>query len=174
MELRDVVVVSAVRTPMGNFGGSLRDLPVWELGKHAMSEALRRAGVRPDEMDAFALSSQQKAARAQDNGWFDEEVTPVEVPASGKKPGFRFDKDESIRRDTSLEKLGRLRAAFRKEGSVTAGNACGMSGARIVRSIHKSDGWQVEDLAEMLEATLKSHFAPVDTSPEYIGWDPLV
>jgi NAD(P)-dependent dehydrogenase (short-subunit alcohol dehydrogenase family) len=45
---------------------------------------------------------------------------------------------------------------------------------RIVRSIHKSDGWQVRDLAEMLEATLKSHFSPLDTSPEYIGWDPLV
>jgi len=45
---------------------------------------------------------------------------------------------------------------------------------RIVRSIHNSDGWQVEDLAEMLEATMKSHFAPLDTSPEYIGWDPLV
>ncbi len=45
---------------------------------------------------------------------------------------------------------------------------------RILRSIHKSDGWQIEDLSEMLEATMKSHFAPLDTSPEYIGWDPLV
>jgi NAD(P)-dependent dehydrogenase (short-subunit alcohol dehydrogenase family) len=45
---------------------------------------------------------------------------------------------------------------------------------RIVRSIHKSDGWEVEDLAEMLEATMRSHFTPLDTSPEYIGWDPLV
>ena len=45
---------------------------------------------------------------------------------------------------------------------------------RILRSIHKSDGWQVEDLSELLEATMKSHFAPLDTSPEYIGWDPLV
>ncbi|MEW6443063.1 MAG: SDR family oxidoreductase [bacterium] len=45
---------------------------------------------------------------------------------------------------------------------------------RIVRSMHKSEGWKVEDLSEMLEATMKSHFTPVDTSPEYIGWDPLV
>jgi acetyl-CoA C-acetyltransferase len=84
-------------------------------------------GIGREEMDAFALSSHQKAAQAQDNGWFDEEITPVEVPAKGKKPGFLFDKDESIRRDTSLEKLGKLRAAFKKDGSVTAGNACGMT-----------------------------------------------
>ena len=45
---------------------------------------------------------------------------------------------------------------------------------RIVRSMHKSDGWEVEDLAEMLEATMRSHYTPLDTSPEYIGWDPLV
>ncbi len=45
---------------------------------------------------------------------------------------------------------------------------------RIVRSIHKSDGWGIEDLSELLEDTMKSHFAPLDTSPEYIGWDPLV
>jgi NAD(P)-dependent dehydrogenase (short-subunit alcohol dehydrogenase family) len=45
---------------------------------------------------------------------------------------------------------------------------------RIVRSMHKSDGWEVQDLNEMLEATMKSHFTPLDTSPEYIGWDPLV
>ena len=45
---------------------------------------------------------------------------------------------------------------------------------RIVRSIHKSDGWEVQDLSEMLEATMRSHFTPLDTSPAYIGWDPLV
>ena len=253
MDLRDVVIVSAVRTPMGGFGGSLRDMPVYEIGKQAMREAVLRAdvpadeidevlygntrqagngpnpgrtaalfagiptsvhattvnnacpssmkativaaqmmcleeakvmlvggmesmstipyllkgtrwegfrmgdkvledgwgdsvdpvvgygmgitaenlvekyGIGREEMDAFAVSSHQKAAQAQDNGWFDEEITPVEVPAKGKKPGFMFEKDESIRRDTSVEKLGKLRAAFKKEGSVTAGNACGMT-----------------------------------------------
>jgi len=45
---------------------------------------------------------------------------------------------------------------------------------RIVRSVHKSEGWNVEDLSQMLEATMKSHFSPLDTSPQYIGWDPLV
>ncbi len=45
---------------------------------------------------------------------------------------------------------------------------------RIVRSLHKSDGWSIEDLEGMLEPALKSHFSPLDTSPEYIAWDPLV
>jgi acetyl-CoA C-acetyltransferase len=253
MELKDIVVVSAVRTPMGDFGGSLRDMPVYEIGKHAILEAIRRAevpageidevlygntrqagngpnpartaallagvpssvhattvndacpssmkatllaaqmmcleetrviivggmesmstipyllkgtrwegfrmgdkvlqdgwgdsvdpfvgygmgmtaenlvekyGIGREEMDAYALSSHRKAAQAQDNGWFDEEIVPVEVPARGKRSGFRFERDESIRRDTSLERLAGLRAAFKKDGSVTAGNACGMT-----------------------------------------------
>ncbi len=45
---------------------------------------------------------------------------------------------------------------------------------RIVRSMHNSEGWKIEDLSEVLEASMKSHFSPLDTSPEYIGWDPLV
>jgi len=75
--------------------------------------------------DEFALSSHQKAAKAQDEGWFDEEIVPVEVV--GKKETVAFAKDETVRRDSTLEKLGKLRPAFKKDGSVTAGNACGMS-----------------------------------------------
>ena len=102
--------------------------PVVGYGMGVTAENLvEKYGIRREEMDAFALSSHRKAARAQDMGWFDEEITPVEVPGKGKVPGFTFDRDESIRRDTSLETLGELRAAFKKDGSVTAGNACGMT-----------------------------------------------
>ncbi len=80
-----------------------------------------------EEQDRFALESHQKAARAQDEGWFDAEITPVEVPARKKQPAFTLDKDETIRRNSSMEKLAKLKAAFREGGSVTAGNACGMS-----------------------------------------------
>jgi acetyl-CoA C-acetyltransferase len=79
-----------------------------------------------EEQDKFALSSHQKAARAQTEGWFDGEIVPVEVPS--KKETVVFSKDETIRADSTLEKLGSLKAAFRREGgTVTAGNACGMS-----------------------------------------------
>jgi acetyl-CoA C-acetyltransferase len=78
-----------------------------------------------EEQDAFALSSHQKAAKAQDEGWFDQEITPIQVET--RKETITFAKDETVRRDSSIEKLGKLRAVFRKDGSVTAGNACGMS-----------------------------------------------
>jgi len=78
-----------------------------------------------EEQDAFALSSHQKAAKAQDEGWFDEEIVPIQVET--RKETITFAKDETVRRDSSMEKLGKLRAVFRKDGSVTAGNACGMS-----------------------------------------------
>jgi hypothetical protein len=69
-----------------------------------------------------------------------------------------------------------------EEGANITGQVFGVRGKeiflfsqpRIVRSMHNSDGWQVQDLREMLEATMKSHFTPLDTSPGYIGWDPLV
>jgi acetyl-CoA C-acetyltransferase len=78
-----------------------------------------------EEQDTFALSSHQKAAKAQDEGWFDEEITPIEVET--RKETITFAKDETVRRDSTIEKLGKLRPVFRKDGSVTAGNACGMS-----------------------------------------------
>ena len=80
-----------------------------------------------EEQDRFAVESQQKAAKAQREGWFDEELVALEVPQK-KGPAIKFAKDESIRGDTTVEGLAKLRPAFRKEGgSVTAGNACGMT-----------------------------------------------
>ncbi|MFQ6093470.1 MAG: thiolase family protein [bacterium] len=252
MELNDVVVVSVVRTPMGRFGGTLRDVPAYDLGAVVITEALKRAKLKGDQVDEvifghcrqagngpnpsrtasvrggipmtvptntinkacpsamkalalasqairlgdgeiiviggmdsmstipyllksarwegfkmgdktlmdgwgdsidplcnmgmgqtaenlvekyqisreaqdqFAFESHQKAAKAQDEGWFDEEIVPVEVPQRKGEPRV-FDKDETIRRDTSIEKLAKLPAVFKKDGSVTAGNACQMS-----------------------------------------------
>jgi len=80
-----------------------------------------------EEQDEFAISSHLKASKAQKNGWFDEEIVPVEVPATRKTPAIIFDKDETIRHNINNEKMARLRPAFRKEGTVTAANACGLS-----------------------------------------------
>ena len=80
-----------------------------------------------EEQDRFAVESHQKAAKAQSSGWFDSEIVPVEVPAIGRQPAATFDKDETIRPDTSLEKMAKLKPAFKKDGTVTAANACGLS-----------------------------------------------
>jgi acetyl-CoA C-acetyltransferase len=102
--------------------------PLCQMGMGATAENLvDKYKVSREDQDQFAFESHQKAARAQSNGWFDEEIVPVEIPAKGRQPAVVFDQDETIRADTSVEKLGKLKPVFRKGGAVTAGNACGMS-----------------------------------------------
>ncbi|RXQ95015.1 acetyl-CoA C-acetyltransferase [Ancylomarina salipaludis] len=84
-----------------------------------------------EEQDAFAFASQQKAIAAQDAGHFKNEIVPVEIKS--RKETIIFDADEFINRRTSEEKLGGLRPAFKKDGTVTAGNASGINdGAAFV------------------------------------------
>jgi acetyl-CoA acyltransferase len=84
-----------------------------------------------EEQDQFALSSHEKAIRAQKEGKFKDEIVPITV--ENKKGHTIFDIDEGARADTSLEKLAKLRPAFRKEGTVTAGNSSSINdGASMV------------------------------------------
>jgi acetyl-CoA C-acetyltransferase len=102
--------------------------PLCGVGMGATAENLvEKYKISREDQDQFAVESHQKAAKARSNGWFDAEIVPVEVPAKGKQPAVSFEKDETIRADTSLEKLAKLKPAFKKDGTVTAGNACGMS-----------------------------------------------
>jgi len=265
MELNDVVAISAVRTPMGRFGGTLRNVPSFDLGAVVVKEALKRASINGDrvdevilgscrqagngpnpartasvkggipvtvpvvtinmacpsgmralayatqsirlgeadivliggfdsmstipylmkgvrwdgfkmgdkvledgwsdsidpligqgmgetaenlydkykipreEQDKFAINSHLKASKAQKNGWFDEEIVPVEVPGDRKTPPTTFDKDETIRHEIDREKMAKLKPVFRKEGTVTAANACQMSdGATAMVITHRN------------------------------------
>lgn len=82
--------------------------------------------VSRQQQDQWALESHKKAVAAIDAGKFSKEIVPVEVPQRKKDP-ILFDTDESPRRDTSIEALAKLRPAFKKDGSVTAGNAPGVN-----------------------------------------------
>ena len=82
--------------------------------------------VTRQDQDAFAVRSQQRAARAQASGFFAEEIVPVETPG-GKGGPITVDKDEHPRGDTTVESLGRLKTPFRDPGTVTAGNASGVN-----------------------------------------------
>ena len=86
----------------------------------------QKADISREEQDAFALNSHQKAVAARDGGKFKAEIFPVEVPQRRKDP-IIFDTDECPRADISAEKLAKLRPAFQKEGTVTAGNAPGLN-----------------------------------------------
>lgn len=82
-------------------------------------------GVTREDQDAFALRSQQLAAKASADGLFKDEIVPITVKR--KKEEFVFATDEHIRPETTIEKLAKLRPAFKKDGTVTAGNASGIN-----------------------------------------------
>ncbi|RLB73980.1 MAG: acetyl-CoA C-acyltransferase [Deltaproteobacteria bacterium] len=85
-------------------------------------------GITREEMDEYAVQSHLRAQAAADNGWFDNEIIPVTIPGTRKKPEFEFAADESIKANSTVEKLAKLRPAFKKEGGkVTAGNSCGLT-----------------------------------------------
>ena len=83
-------------------------------------------GVTREEQDRYADCSHRKAAEATRQGWFADEILPVEIPQK-KGPAVRLDRDEPVREDTSVDALGTLRPAFKKNGTVTAGNAPGVN-----------------------------------------------
>jgi acetyl-CoA C-acetyltransferase len=83
-------------------------------------------GISREEQDAYALESHRKAIAAIEAGAFEDEILPVEIPQR-KGDAVRFATDESPRADTSLEALARLKPAFKKDGTVTAGNAPGVN-----------------------------------------------
>ena len=95
------------------------------MGETAENLAERFAIAREDQ-DRFALRSHRKATAARERGRLAMEITPVEIPQR-KAPPVLFEHDEFIRPDTSLEKLARLRPAFREGGTVTAGNSSGIN-----------------------------------------------
>lgn len=97
-----------------------------------------RYEISREEQDKFAASSQQKAAEAQSSGIFKDEIVPVKVPQRRGEP-IIFDSDEYIRHGTTVESLAKLKPAFKKDGTVTAGNASGINdGAAAVLLMSRS------------------------------------
>lgn len=294
--MTDVVIASAVRTPIGKFGGALKDVPAAELGRIAAEESLRRAGLTPEdvdevivgharqagngpnlarqigyfagvpvdrpaysinkacasglkaitlayqaivtgeheivlaggveqmsqipylltkarwgyrlggdelvdamhrdgyycplaemmmgrtaeilvdeydigraEQDQFALESHQKAVRAWQEGLFDAEVVPVDVPGR-KGQTTRVLQDERPRPETSLEKLAKLRPVFKEDGTITAGNASGITDAAaavVVMRADRAEALGIEPLAR-IEA-----FASAGVDPKRMGMGPV-
>jgi acetyl-CoA C-acetyltransferase len=124
-----------------------------------------------EEQDAFALGSHQKAAKAQKEGWFDEEIIPLVIPATKKKPEEVFVKDEPIRGDTTLEQMAKLPAVFKEGGSVTAGNSCGLSdgaSSLILMSREKAEALGLQPLFSLMA------YSSVGVENAYMGEGPAV
>ena len=111
--------------------------------------------VKRAEQDEYALNSHRKAAAAIKAGKFKEEIVPIEIPQK-KGPPIIFDTDETVREDTSMETLGKLKPAFKKEGTVTAGNAPGVNdgaSAVVVTSLDRARALGVEPMARIVAQT---------------------
>jgi len=116
------------------------------------SEVAAEYGINREAQDQWAYRSQIRAAAAWDGGLFAGEVLPVGVPQKRGEPVL-FGADESIRRDTSLEKLASLKPAFQKDGTVTPGNAPGLSDgatALVVMSRERAEAMGLEILASIV------------------------
>ena len=107
------------------------------------------------EQDEYALNSHRKAAAAIKAGKFKEEIVPIEIPQKKGLP-IIFDTDETVREDTSMETLGKLKPAFKKEGTVTAGNAPGVNdgaSAVVVTSLDRARALGVKPMARIVAQT---------------------
>ncbi|ENX41279.1 3-oxoadipyl-CoA thiolase [Acinetobacter sp. NIPH 2100] len=122
------------------------------------------------DQDAFAIRSQQKVAAAQQAGFFDEEILPVEL-VDRKKNITTFVQDEHPRADTSLDSLAKLKAPFRKEGgSVTAGNASGVNdGSACVLLTNR----QFADIHGLKPLARVVAIASAGVEPKYMGIGPV-
>jgi acetyl-CoA C-acetyltransferase len=124
-----------------------------------------------EEQDEFAKNSHLKASEAQKNGWFDEEIVSIEIPGGKNAPVSIFSKDETIRHAVSVEDMAKLRPAFRKEGTVTAGNSCGLSDgatAMVVMSRQKAEELGLKPLFSLVSYSI------VSVSPSTMGEGPSV
>ena len=122
-----------------------------------------------EDQDKFALNSQQKAAKAQAEGRFDLETVSVEIPQRKKDP-IIFSKDEFIKANSSLEVLGKLRTAFKKDGTVTAGNASGLNdgaAAMLLASEYAVKKYNLKPTAKIVSS------AVVGVEPSIMGIGPV-
>ncbi len=153
----------------------------WHMG-NAGEVVAERYHVSRGAQDEYAAQSHQKAAKAADSGWFADEILPVSIPQKKGAP-ILFDRDESIRADTTADALAKLRPAFRKDGTVTAGNAPGVNdgaSALVVMDAERAKSLGLAPLARIVaQATsglppklvLMTPVEAVRRVAEKAGWD---
>jgi 3-oxoadipyl-CoA thiolase len=124
--------------------------PIETLGGTAENVATRH-DISRDDQDAWALRSHELAAGAQDDGYFDDET--ISITVNQGKESTRVTLDESVRRDTTLAKLAKLPAVFRKGGSVTAGNSSPLNdgaAALLITSLARAEALGLEPMARIV------------------------
>src|SRR5436309_1157299 len=142
------VILSACRTPIGKYRRGLSPLPAPRLGALVIREAVRRAGIEDGAVEEVIMGNVLQGGVRQAPGR--QETVPVEIP--GKKGPTLIEKDESPRKDSSLEALAALKPSFEKDGTVTPGNAPGLNdgaSALVVTSLAFAKAHGVKPLARI-------------------------
>jgi acetyl-CoA C-acetyltransferase len=146
--------------------GNTEEYPDVYIAMGQTAENVRiREKISRQEMDRFALQSQQRAVASQDSGFFDREIIPVPLPN-----GQSFTKDDGPRRNTSLEALAALEPAFRQGGEVTAGNSCPLNdgaAAVVVMSDARAKELGIKPIARVVSTGLSA------LEPEFMGLGPI-
>ena len=142
-------------------------------GTDAMGETaenlVEKYNITREDQDAFALHSQQKATAAQASGRLTKEIVTVEIPQR-KGDAIQFAKDEFVKSNSSMEGLSKLRPAFKKDGSVTAGNSSGLNdgaAATIIASAEAVQKYNLKPLARIVSS------AVVGVEPRIMGIGPV-
>lgn len=136
-----------------SFGWRFVNPKMFELyGTDAMGETaenlVEQYGISREDQDIFAVNSQMKAVKARDNGRLAKEIAAVSIPQRKKDP-IIFAQDEFIKANSSIEILSKLRPAFKKDGSVTAGNASGLNDGAATLLIASEEGIKNNSLKPM-------------------------
>ncbi len=148
--------------------GALTD-PFNEIHMGVTAENLGEShGITREAQDEFALESHRRAQEASDAGRFDEEVVPVELKT--RKGSEEFKVDEHFRRDATIETFAKLKPAFKKDGTVTAGNASGVNDAAAAVVVMSAD--RAEELGAPVRARILS-YAVCGVEPKTMGIGPV-
>jgi acetyl-CoA C-acetyltransferase len=125
-------------------------------------------GLTREQQDAFSLESHRRAASALAKGYFKEQITPVEIKA--RKGTETFVLDEHVRKDAKIEDMQKLKPAFKKDGTVTAGNASGLNDAGAAVVLCSSDLAKKQNLKPMARLVAYAH---AGVEPQLMGLGPI-
>ena len=125
-------------------------------------------GFTREQQDAFALESHKRAANALDKGWFKSQIVPVELKT--RKGVEQFTTDEHVRRDAKIEDLQKLKAVFKKDGSVTAGNASGLNDAAAAVVLMEAQAAAKAGVRPMARLLAYAH---AGVEPQLMGLGPI-
>jgi acetyl-CoA C-acetyltransferase len=128
----------------------------------------KKCDVSREEADRFAMGSNLKAAKAQEEGWFTNEIIPVEVKQ--RRETITFAHDEGVRANTTMESLGKLKPVFQKDGVVTAGNASQISDGASATVIMGKDTAEKKGIEPLAKIT---HYHTAGVVPELVMYAPI-